>query len=81
MAHIPDSLNVVAQCRHYRVGLWLCPQFLFIIMGFVIVVAMTVTFMVASRYSGDPFVAVGSVAAVTTIFFTIFPDFIQTFWI
>ncbi|OGZ55101.1 MAG: hypothetical protein A3F85_04445 [Candidatus Ryanbacteria bacterium RIFCSPLOWO2_12_FULL_44_26] len=40
-------------------------------MGFVIVVAMTVTFMVASRYSGDPFVAVGSVAAVTTIFFTI----------
>lgn len=44
------SLNVVVQCREYGVGLWSCPQFLFLVMGLVIVGSILSTYTIAQRY-------------------------------
>ena len=49
--HFLDSLNVKKQCAQYRVGLWQCPQFLFLVMGVVIIVAIVVTNVVTRRYT------------------------------
>lgn len=49
--HWLDSLNIKKQCAEYRVGLWQCPQFLFLVMGIVIIMAVVATNIVARRYT------------------------------
>ncbi|MEK7090201.1 MAG: HAMP domain-containing sensor histidine kinase [Patescibacteria group bacterium] len=50
------ALNVKRQCAEYGVGLWQCPQFLFIIMGIIIIAAIVVT-NVAARIYAEPEIA------------------------
>lgn len=45
-----DELNLKKTCAEYRVKLYQCPQFLFILMGFIIILAIFATYVVASRY-------------------------------
>lgn len=59
-----DSLNIKKQCAEYRVGLWQCPQFLFLIMGVVIITAILVTNIIASKYA-DPLISALIVLALT----------------
>lgn len=51
---IADSVNFKKQCLKYNIGIWQCPQFLFLIMGFLIAAAIVVTYLVA-RYYFDPY--------------------------
>ena len=50
------ALNVKRQCAEYGVGLWQCPQFLFIIMGIIIILAIAITNITARVYA-DPEIA------------------------
>lgn len=65
-----EGLNLKKTCAEYRVGLWQCPQFLFVIMGIVISAAILVTYIVASRYE-EPEVAALLVLALATALFLI----------
>ncbi len=65
------SFNVVSQCRRYRVSIWTCPPFLFIVMGVVNIVGMWVTYLIASRFSDDPAVAIASVSIMTAFLFIV----------
>lgn len=58
------------RCRVYRVGLWQCPHFLFIVMGAVIILAILATHFVATRYA-EPEVAVSIVFLITIVLFII----------
>ncbi len=58
------------RCRVYRVGLWQCPHFLFIVMGFVIILAIVATHLVASVYA-EPEISLSIVFAVTVVLFII----------
>ena len=58
------------RCRVYRVGLWQCPHFLFIVMGFIIVIAILTTNYVAQRYA-EPEIGIASVFATTIILLVI----------
>jgi|SRR3989344_3362683 len=51
-----ESINLKKVCAEYRVGLWQCPQFLFLIMGAVIMLAILTTYAVAIKYQ-EPEVA------------------------
>lgn len=46
------QFNIPAQCRRYRIGLWRCPQFLFLFMGIVIIAAIFSTNLLTRRYAG-----------------------------
>lgn len=52
-----DHLNISKQCRELGVGVWSCPQFIFVIMGAVVVGAILATYIAAIKYT-DPEVAV-----------------------
>lgn len=73
------QLNVIEQCRRYRVGLWSCPHFLFLVMGFVIITSMIATNLTAQRYTEEPEVAALIVLAVTALLFTISHIIIKSF--
>jgi signal transduction histidine kinase len=44
-------LNIKKRCREYRVPLWQCPDFLFLILGGVIILAILATYAVARIYA------------------------------
>ena len=46
------ALNIVEQCRFYRVPLRRCPQFLFLLMGIFVISAIVATNLFARRYAG-----------------------------
>ena len=64
------SLNVKKRCAEYRVGLWECPQFLFIVMGAVIIGAILVTYIIAQRFV-DPEISALVVLALTAALFVV----------
>ena len=61
-----DQLNIVSQCRKYGVSLWQCPQFIFLIMGIVIIFSSLATYAIGNKYIDDPYQV-----SLIVIFFTL----------
>lgn len=49
-----DQLNIYAQCRKYNLPLWQCPQFVFVIMGIIIIISTLFAYGVSLKYIEDP---------------------------
>lgn len=65
-----NLLNLKKQCDQYRVGLWSCPQFLFVIMGIIIIISIVSTNIAVRRYT-EPEISALIVMGVTAILFAI----------
>ncbi len=65
------ELNIVANCRKYGISIWQCPQFLFVIMGLVIMVTSLTTYVLGTRYVADPDTVSLIVLAITIVLFVI----------
>ena len=65
-----NQFNVVSQCRQYRITLWQCPTFLFLIMGLIIIVVMAATYFIARLYAG-PEIVILLESIVTSVLFII----------
>ncbi|MDP2641521.1 MAG: HAMP domain-containing sensor histidine kinase [Candidatus Yanofskybacteria bacterium] len=50
-----ERLNPFADCTKYRISLWQCPQFLFVVMGFLIIISMLLLYGVGTRFIEDPY--------------------------
>ncbi len=74
-----EAFNVVGQCRRYRVSIWTCPPFLFIVMGVINIVGMWVTYLIANRFTDDPAVAVVSVSIMTAFLFIVGHTIVASF--
>lgn len=49
------ALNVRRLCKEeYGVSIWRCPIFLFIVIGFIVILSIITAYVVASRYGSDP---------------------------
>ncbi len=66
-----DQLNIPGQCKRYGLSLWQCPQFLFLVMGIIIVLASVVSYLIGTRYITDPELVALLVLSVTTLLFII----------
>ncbi len=53
---IVSDLNVFAQCKKYNLSLWQCPQFLFLVMGLIIIISSLFAYAFGTRYIEDPLV-------------------------
>jgi signal transduction histidine kinase len=49
-----DSINIAKQCRKYNLSIWQCPQFLFLILGLVVVISSLAIYFIGIHYSDDP---------------------------
>lgn len=68
---ILDELNIKKQCDKYGVSLYKCPQFLFLVMGILIIVTMLVTFFVGDLIFRDPIMFLGIIASEAIVMFLI----------
>lgn len=65
-----DDLNFISRCRKYNLGLWQCPNFLFLVMAVITIASMLVTSYIAQQYA-DETVTIISVAGVAVLIMTI----------
>jgi signal transduction histidine kinase len=66
-----SELNIITQCRKYRLSLWQCPQFLFLVMGAIIIVTALLAYAIGNRYVADPEIVALIVIILTLILFII----------
>jgi len=76
---IISQLNVFVQCRKYGLSLWQCPQFLFLVMGIVIIVSIFIAYAVATRYVAEPGIVALIVLLLAMILFIIAVIITQSF--
>lgn len=58
-----DKINIFKKCnKHYAGNLWQCPEFLFLIFGFIIIAAIIITNILARNYAGPELAAILSIA-------------------
>lgn len=53
LKNIFNQLNIPAHCKKYNLSLWQCPQFLFLVMGMIIIVSALVAYAIGTRYVED----------------------------
>lgn len=66
-----DKINIYRQCRRYGLSLWQCPQFLFLIMGIIIIASSIFSYSIGTHYINNPEIVALIVIAITTILFII----------
>jgi len=66
-----NQFNIPAQCKKFGLPLWQCPQFLFFIMGIIIVCSSLITYAIGNRYIEDPLLVAFWVLLVTAILFAV----------
>ncbi len=71
LQHYMRSLNLIEQCKFYKVSVFACPPFLFVVMGIIIIIAMLGTTILARQFSEDPAVIVISVSVMAAFLFLI----------
>lgn len=55
LKNILEQLNLPAQCKKYNLSPWQCPQFLFLIMGIIIIVSILFAYAIGTKYIEDPY--------------------------
>jgi len=53
---ILSRLNFIKECKKYSISLWQCPTFLFVLMGFIIILSILLSYFIASKYISDPLI-------------------------
>ena len=69
--NIRNQLDIISQCRQYGLPLWQCPQFLFIVLGIVIIVATLASYLIGARFINEPELVALIVLIVTAFLFVI----------
>lgn len=53
-----DGFNFIARCRRYGLGIWQCPNFLFLVMGLITIAVMVGTFLSSQWFASEGLVIV-----------------------
>ncbi len=76
---ILDKLNILKQCREYDLPLWQCPQFLFLIMGLVIIASAVFTYLIGTQYIEAPLTVAFLVLVLSTVLFILSYIIVRSF--
>lgn len=74
-----SQFNVIQNCRNYDIPLWQCPQFLFIIMGLVMIGAIMLSSFIGTKYLMGPEIIVLATISITIFLFIIAFIIVQSF--
>lgn len=79
MNYSSNHFNFISECKEVKLGLWTCPPFLFILMGFFTIISMIATYILASSYIDEPQIAALVVILITVIFLIVGNIIISSF--
>lgn len=75
---ILKQLNILSECKLYRVPTWQCPSFLFLIMGLIIIIAMLLTYYIGAHYL-SPEMLIMILGIVTTVLLIVSHTIVASF--
>jgi signal transduction histidine kinase len=67
LKNILKQLNLPAQCRKYGLSIWECPQFLFLMMGLIIMASILAAYAIGTKYIEDPYVVALIIMGLTVV--------------
>ncbi len=73
---IAKSLNPLYECRKYRISVWQCPSFLFLLMGAIIIAVIIATYFIATLKIHNPEIV--SLIVLVVAFVLLIIDYIIT---
>ena len=76
---ILNKLNIFKQCGKYDLPLWQCPQFLFLVMGVLIIASAILSYLIGTQYIEAPLTVALIVLALTVVLFIISYIIIKSF--
>jgi signal transduction histidine kinase len=65
------QLNILKQCKRYGISLWQCPQFLFVVMGIIIILTSILSYLIGTRYIAEEETVVIIVLVVSVFLFVL----------
>lgn len=65
-----DDFNFIARCKKYNLGLWQCPNFLFLVMGLITIIAMFGAYFASVAYASEG-VTIMSVTLIAILIMTL----------
>ncbi|MFA5743047.1 MAG: HAMP domain-containing sensor histidine kinase [Candidatus Paceibacterota bacterium] len=65
------QFNILGNCKKYGLSTWQCPQFLFLVMGFIIITSEFAFYFLGSYYIKDPRIVILAISGLTGILFII----------
>ncbi|MBU4351340.1 HAMP domain-containing histidine kinase [Candidatus Parcubacteria bacterium] len=74
-----NSMNISKQCRKYNLRLWECPQFLFLVLGIVVITSSIAIYFIGVHYSQDPEIVAFIVLIVSSFLLIISYSIIRSF--
>ena len=75
-----ERFNITRQCREvFGVSLWRCPSFLFVLMGFVVILSTLIAYYIANRYNKEPEISALLAMGTTAVTFIIGHFVVQSF--
>lgn len=74
-----DKIDIYGDFRKYGLPLWQCPQFLFLIMGMVIIASSLASYGIGQKYIEDPYIVALIVLSLTAVLFVISTIVIRSF--
>ncbi len=74
-----EKFNFLRQCRDFKVPLYRCPIFLFLVMGFVVIGAILISYFLSRTYNLDPEIQALLALFVAFVTFTIGHFVVQSF--
>ena len=54
LKNILKQLDIPGQCKKYNLSLWQCPQFIFLVIGIIIITSALTTYAIGNRYIKEP---------------------------
>ncbi|MCP6719152.1 MAG: HAMP domain-containing histidine kinase [Patescibacteria group bacterium] len=66
-----SQLNIFARSKKYNIALWQYPEFLFLMMGIIIISSALITYAIGNRYIQEPLVVALFILLLVTILFII----------
>lgn len=74
-----EKLNLVSVCQKYYLPLWQCPHFIFLILGFLIIFSLILTYFLGNKFIQDPLVVAFLVLILSAILFVLSFLIVQSF--
>ena len=65
------QLNIVTQCRRYGLSFWQCPQFLFVVMGIIIIFTSIFSYLLGAHYIANVEIVIFIVLIIAIVLFII----------
>ncbi|MDO8663703.1 MAG: HAMP domain-containing sensor histidine kinase [Candidatus Wildermuthbacteria bacterium] len=76
---IVAQLDLPNQCKKYGLPLWQCPQFLFLVMGVIIIISSLSAYAIGTRFIDDPLIVAMVVIALTIVLLIVASAIVQSF--